>query len=99
MAQVGPFFDENKLVTWLYEMAIRLSHAAVILASNPEGSDVKLLLTREHYLEVVNKWYSKYRRDDAPGGLLGVSYVDRIFRGEKPADLPVHQPINLRSGR
>lgn len=61
MAQVGPFFDEKKLATWLQEIAMRLSHAAVILASNPEGSDLKLLMTRKHYLDVVNKWWSKYR--------------------------------------
>ena len=61
MAQVGPFFDEKKLATWLQEIAMRLSHAAVILASNPEGSDLKLLMTCKQYLEVVNKWWSKYR--------------------------------------
>jgi hypothetical protein len=68
MAQVGPFFDEKKLATWLQEMAMRLSHAAVVLVSNPEGSDVKLLITRAHHLEVVNKWWSKYR-----GMTLGAS--------------------------
>ena len=46
---------------WLNEMALRLSHAAVVLTSNPEGIDVKLLMTRKHYLEVVNEWWSKYR--------------------------------------
>ena len=61
MAQVGPFFDEKKLATWLQEIAMRLSHAAVLLASNSEGSDLKLLMTRKHYLEVVNKWWSTYR--------------------------------------
>jgi hypothetical protein len=60
MAQVGPFFDENKLATWLQEMALRLSHASVVLVSNPEGSDRKLLMTRAHYLEIVNSWWSKY---------------------------------------
>jgi hypothetical protein len=50
-----------KLTVWLNEMAMRLSHAAVVLTSNPEGIDVKLLMTRKHYLEVVNKWWSKYR--------------------------------------
>src|SRR4029077_19040549 len=39
MAQVGPFFDEKKLAMWLQEMAMRLSHAAAVLMSNPEGSD------------------------------------------------------------
>jgi hypothetical protein len=61
MAQVGPFFDDKKLATWLQEMAMRLSHAAVVLVSNPEGSDMKLLMTRKHYLEVVNEWWSTYR--------------------------------------
>jgi hypothetical protein len=61
MAQVGPFFDEKKLATWLQEMAMRLSHAAVVLVSNSEGIDTKLLMTRKHYLEVANKWWLKYR--------------------------------------
>jgi hypothetical protein len=61
MAHVGPFFDEKKLRSWLGEMALRLSHAAVILLSNPEGSDVKLLVTQKHYLEVANRWWSTYR--------------------------------------
>jgi hypothetical protein len=61
MAQVGPFFDEKKLATWLQEIAMRLSHAAVVLVSHPEGRDPTLLITRKHYLEVVNNWWSKYR--------------------------------------
>jgi hypothetical protein len=61
MAQVGPFFNEKKLATWLQEMAMRLSHAAVVLVSNPEGDDVNLLISRKHYLDVVNKWWAKYR--------------------------------------
>ena len=61
MAQVGPFLDEKKLATWLQEMAMRLSHAAVVLVSNAERSDMKLLMTRKHYLEVANEWWSKYR--------------------------------------
>ena len=72
MAQVGPFFDEKKLATWLKEMAIRLSHAAVVLVSNPEGSDMTLQITRKHYLEVVDKWWSKYRGMKTPGGVVGV---------------------------
>jgi hypothetical protein len=72
MAQVGPFFDEKKLATWLQEIAMRLSHAAVVLVSNPEGIDRKLLATRMHYLGVVNRWWSKYRgltqEDTRPGG-------------------------------
>lgn len=61
MVQVGPFFDEGKLTVWLNEMALRLSHAAVVLVANPEGSDMELLKARKHYLEVVNNWWSKYR--------------------------------------
>jgi hypothetical protein len=61
LAQVGPFFDQTKLISWLQELAMRLSHAAVVLVSTPEGSDRKLLLTRMQYLEVVKEWWSKYR--------------------------------------
>jgi hypothetical protein len=61
MAQVGPFFDKEKLAMWLYEMALRVSHAAAILVSSPEGNDLKLLVTQKHYLAEVQKWWSKYR--------------------------------------
>jgi hypothetical protein len=45
MARVGPFLDEKKLTIWLQEMAMRVSHAAVVLVSDPEGHDTKLLIT------------------------------------------------------
>jgi hypothetical protein len=61
MAQVGPFFDEEKLATWLREMAMRVSRAAIILVSNSEGDDRQLLATRMHYLTVVNRWWATYR--------------------------------------
>jgi hypothetical protein len=61
MVQVGPFFDEKKVDVWLQEIAMRLSHAAVILVSNPEGRDPQLLATRAHYVDVANRWWSKYR--------------------------------------
>jgi hypothetical protein len=61
MAQVGPFFDERKLALWMREIAMRLSHAAVVLVSNPEGTDINLLATRAHYLNAVNTWWVKYR--------------------------------------
>jgi hypothetical protein len=61
MAQVGPFFDQKKLTVWLHEMALRLSPAALHLMPNTDGHDLKLLATRMHYLEVVHRWWSKYR--------------------------------------
>jgi hypothetical protein len=61
MARVGPFFDEPKLRSWLGEIAMRLSDAALVLLSNPNGTDMKLLATQAHYLGVVNNWWSKYR--------------------------------------
>ena len=61
MAQVGPFFDKQKLSVWLLEMAMRLSHAAMMVSSNPEGDDKKLLATRIHYLAAVNDWWATYR--------------------------------------
>lgn len=61
MAQVGPFFDKDKLAMWLYEMVMRVSHAAMILTEKPEGNDLVLLATQQHYLTVVNAWWAKYR--------------------------------------
>lgn len=64
-----PIFDEKKLRIWLYETAMRLSYAAmVLLPDHPEGHDLKLLATQAHYLEVVNKWWSKYRRLNVAAG-------------------------------
>jgi hypothetical protein len=60
LGQVGPFFDENKLVACVSELAIRLSHAAVILVSDHEVKDRQLLATREHYLNAFNAWSAKY---------------------------------------
>jgi hypothetical protein len=86
-AQVGPFFDEKKLKTWLQEIAMRLSHAAVVLVSNPEGSDLKLLMTRKHFLEVVNKWWATYR------GVSPQAYVS-----PRSARRPGHAGANKQSG-
>jgi hypothetical protein len=60
IAPVGPFFDGKKLKVWLYEIAMRLSHAGLVLSSDPEGHDLNLLATRMHYLQLVNTWWSKY---------------------------------------
>ncbi|SFO74478.1 hypothetical protein SAMN05216330_104464 [Bradyrhizobium sp. Ghvi] len=61
LAIVGPFYDDRKLTAWLYEIALRFSHAALILVSQPEGKDLKLLAARAHYLSAVHEWWSKYR--------------------------------------
>ncbi|HAH65049.1 MAG TPA: hypothetical protein DCL72_06145 [Rhizobiales bacterium] len=60
LGQVGPFFDDNKFAAWLQELTMRLSHAALILVSNHEGEDRKLLVTRAYYLDAVNAWTRKY---------------------------------------
>ncbi len=60
LGEVGPFFDHKKLAVWLQELTMRLSHAGIILASNDEGGDLKLLVTRAHYLNAVNAWTAKY---------------------------------------
>jgi hypothetical protein len=60
LGEVGPFFNDKKLTAWLTELVMRLMHAAVILASNHEGEDRALLVTRLHYLNSVNTWTAKY---------------------------------------
>jgi ABC-type uncharacterized transport system substrate-binding protein len=75
--------------------------------------DVIVALAAQHRLPAVYP----YRSYVAAGGLMSygtdlaaqfgraASYVDRILKGEKPTDLPVHQPtkidlaINLRTAR
>jgi hypothetical protein len=60
LGEISPFFDDKKLAVWLSELVMRLSHAAVILASDHEGEDRALLATRLHYLTAVNDWTAKY---------------------------------------
>lgn len=60
LGRIGPFVDEAKLQAWLEEMAKRFGHAAIVLLSDFEGKDVRLDLTRKHYLEVMNAWGAKY---------------------------------------
>ena len=40
MANVGPFFDEQKLRAWLGEMALLLSLGALVLLPSPDPSDM-----------------------------------------------------------
>ena len=61
MAQVGPFFDEQKLRSWLGEMVQHFSVGALKLLPNPDGDNMQLLATQTHYIGVVNRWFSKYR--------------------------------------
>jgi hypothetical protein len=60
LGEIGPFFDPNKLAVCITELATRFSHAAIILASDHEGEDRQLLVTRAHYLAAVNAWTKKY---------------------------------------
>jgi hypothetical protein len=59
LGRIGPFVDEAKLQAWLEEMAKRFGHAAICLLSDFDGTDLKLDLTRKHYLEVMNAWGRK----------------------------------------
>jgi hypothetical protein len=60
LGQIGPFFDHKKLEVCLSELAMRLSHAAVILVSDHEGEDRQLLATRGHFIKAVDAWRAKY---------------------------------------
>jgi hypothetical protein len=68
LGETGPFYNEKKLSVWLGELAMRFTHAAVILASNAEGQDLKLLVARGHYLHVANTWTAKYLQKKTAGG-------------------------------
>src|SRR5262249_20636779 len=69
MEQVGPLFDDKKLASWLGEMALRLSIAAMRMP-NPSGRDINLVMAQAHYLEVCQKWWWKYR-GVKPQGAVG----------------------------
>jgi hypothetical protein len=60
LGEIGPFYSEKILKAWVSELAVRLGHAAIILLSNTEGQDMRLLLTRAHYLRVMDGWRAKY---------------------------------------
>jgi hypothetical protein len=60
MGEIGPFYDEKKLMAWVQELAMRLGHAAIILLSDFKGLDRELEAAREHYLGVMDGWRAKY---------------------------------------
>jgi ABC-type uncharacterized transport system substrate-binding protein len=87
--------------------AIRQAHAdAVLVLWDPmlyaHGGQLTLLALQSHLPTI-----SAYREFAEAAGLLaygprltdmfrgGASYVDKIMRGAKPADLPVEQPVRL----
>jgi putative ABC transport system substrate-binding protein len=94
----------------------RSSNSALILTASPTGivhRDLIIALAAQHRLPAVYpaRFYI------APGGLISygpdaidqfrraAGYVDRILKGEKPADLPVQAPtkyelaINLKTAK
>jgi ABC-type uncharacterized transport system substrate-binding protein len=94
----------------------RSSHGALIVTASPEASrhrDLIVTLAARHRLPAV--YASRYFVTD--GGLMSygpdlidqyrraAAYVDRILKGEKPADLPVQAPtryelvINLKTAK
>jgi hypothetical protein len=46
LGEIGPFFDEKKLGSWLEELAKRFPHAALHVNSGPGGTDLKLFAAR-----------------------------------------------------
>ena len=94
----------------------RSSHGALIVAASPEASrhrDLIVTLAARHRLPAV--YASRYFVTD--GGLMSygpdlidqyrraAGYVDRILKGERPADLPVQAPtkyetvLNLKTAK
>lgn len=92
------------------------SNGGVVVTASPEASrhrDLIIALTAKHRLPAVYP----YRSFVVDGGLVSygpdivdqyrraASYVDRILRGEKPADLPVQAPtkyeavLNLKTAK
>jgi putative ABC transport system substrate-binding protein len=94
----------------------RSSNGGVVVTGSPEASrhrDLIITLAARHRLPAVYP----YRSFVTDGGLISygpdmvdqyrraAGYVDRILKGEKPADLPVQQPtkyelvINLKTAK
>jgi putative ABC transport system substrate-binding protein len=94
----------------------RSSHAGMIVTASTSGAvhrDLITMLATRHRLPAVYP----FRYDVTAGGLISygansidiyrraAAYVDRVLKGEKPADLPVQAPtkyelvINLKTAR
>jgi putative ABC transport system substrate-binding protein len=107
--------DANEIETALAALARKPGGSLIIMpdAFNTVHRQLIILLTARHSLPTIYP----YRYQAVEGGLLsyGVDtvdlmrraapYVDRILKGEKPADLPVQAPVkfelvvNLRAAR
>jgi putative ABC transport system substrate-binding protein len=95
--------DPGEIERTVTEFAREPKGATIVTASAPATVNRKLITAQaaKHLLPAiyVNRWFP------AAGGLISygavrtdlvqraIGYVDRILRGEKPADLPVQAPI------
>ena len=64
LGEIGPFFDETKLIAWLQELVKHLAAFAIILVPT-QSNDLRLLGAQAHYLHALQGWTSKY----LPGAL------------------------------
>jgi ABC-type uncharacterized transport system substrate-binding protein len=85
-----------------FELAINLKTAKAMGLTIPEG----FLLRADSLLECAEQGgLMSYGVDTTDLNARAATYVDRVLRGEKPADLPVQAPtkyelaINLKTAR
>ncbi len=102
LGRIGPFLDEAKLRAWLEEMAKHFGHAAIVLLSDFEGADVKLDLTRRHYLDVLNAWGLRIRAvvsASTKSTLEGSPEPPRLQTSKKSAPFSCIKRLMIRSAR
>lgn len=77
---LGPFMGEKLLVGALYDGALLFSHPVLTCLIHHKGMSLHQMQTRIGFLELVNRWFGKYRDPEiAAIGLKQVEELRRLF--------------------
>jgi putative ABC transport system substrate-binding protein len=100
-----PVHDRSEIEPVIAELARRPDSGLIVIPDgflNVHRAEI-IALTDRYHLPAVYPWrffpdsggLLSYGSDQRDQFRLAASYVDRILRGEKPADLPVQAPVKF----
>jgi hypothetical protein len=60
LGEIGPLYHLESFIAWAQEAVKMICNSGVVYGAFFKEVDVKLLMTKEHYIGELDKWRSKY---------------------------------------